>query len=93
MVPHNFLKHFAFILIVYFLTGTPARKQNKPLSAHRRDQNCVIDSTSEAQAVMDALKAENQSLITQVRDSHSAPGRHQVATDSVPKPFHCATQL
>ena len=51
----------------------------RPLSASRRSNKEKQDSLHEAKAVAEAVKAENQRLSDLKRNTHSAPGRHQVS--------------
>ena len=75
-----------FALVVYSFDAdavkileSPIRRVARPLSASRRSNKEKQDSSHEAKAVAEAVKAENQRLSDLKRNTHSAPGRHQVS--------------
>ena len=58
--------------------GSPRKPVLRPISASRKTQEPSVDDEAEAEAVMAAMRAENEWLEYQRRDARSAPGRSQV---------------
>ncbi len=90
------LVYFAFILIrhwqvvltisefwVLTASESPGHRKQRPLSANRKSQDDQQDTNVEAQAVVEAMKAENKSLEKRKRDIRSAPGRPEVGSTNI----------
>lgn len=66
---------------LFFSIDVPSRsKQERPLSANRRNQPEKIDTNEEASAVMAALKAENEKASKLIRNTPSTPERSVSST-------------
>ena len=72
-------RHMICRIFAVTILESPIRRVARPLSASRRSNKEKQDSSHEAKAVAEAVKAENQRLSDLKRNTHSAPGRHQVS--------------
>lgn len=68
---------YSYNTLIILLTDCPSQRKQRPLSAGRKSSTEVADSTSEAQAVWEAMRAENQQ-VEKKRGTRSAPISQEV---------------